>query len=439
MKPKGLLVAVVLLAVLGGAVWYSNKKQAQKEKAPSDTSPKVVSIPDAQFREVRLQKAGAEPIVLNRDSGKWALTAPEAYPADPDASSSLVSTLSSLTADKIIEDKPTDLASYGLANPSLKVQVKEKDGKQVELAIGDDAPTGSGVYAKVSGDPRVYMLATYLKTSLDKTVNDLRDKRLLTFDSDKLTRLKLAAKGPVIVFGKNGQNEWEIVEPRPLRADSSQVDNVLGKLRDAKMDLSTTPEEAAKKFTTATTAAIAQVTDNSGSQTLEVRKDKDNNYYARSSAVAGVYKVASDIGEGLNKSLDDFRNKKVFDFGFTDPSMVEIKIGSGASVTYGRTDKTWSAGTKNMDDASVENLIDRLRDLTATKFADQGGGETVFAARVISNNRKRDERATITKLGDRYFAQREGEPSIYELDAKAVQDLIKAAGDVKEAAPAKKK
>ena len=45
--------------------------------------------------------------------------------------------------------------------------------------------------------------------------------------------------------------------------------------------------------------ALAQVTDGSGSQTLEVRKDKDNNYYARSSAVVGAYKIASDIGEGL--------------------------------------------------------------------------------------------------------------------------------------------
>ena len=439
MKPKGLLVAVVLLAVLGGAVWYSNKKQAQKEKAPSETSPKIVSIPEAQFREIRLQSAGAEPIVLNRDSGKWALTAPQPYPADPDASSSLVSALSSLTADKIIEDNAADLASYGLANPSFTVQVKEKNGKQVELAIGDNALTGSGVYAKVSGDPHVYMLATYLKSSLDKSPNDLRDKRLLSLDTDKLTRLKLAAKGPAIVFGKNGKGEWEIIEPRPLRADSFQVDNLLGKLRDAKMDLATTPEEAAKKFLTATTVAIAQVTDNSGSQTLEVRKDKDNNYYARSSAVAGVYKVAADIGEGLNKDLDDFRNKKLFDFGFTDPSTVEIKVGSGANAIYGRTNKTWSLGTKNMDDASVENVIDKLRDLTATKFADQGGGQAECRVRVVSDKGKRDERVIVTKQGDRYFAQREGEPSIYELDAKAVADLEKAAADVKEAAPAKKK
>jgi hypothetical protein len=51
------------------------------------------------------------------------------------------------------------------------------------------------------------------------------------------------------------------------------------------------------------------------------------------------------------------------------------------------------------------------------------------------------EKVAISKQGSQYFAQREGEPSIYEVDSKAVEDLTKAAADVKEAAPepAKKK
>jgi len=439
MKPKGLLVAVVLLAVLGGAIWYSNKKQAQKEKAPPDTSPKIVSIPEDRFREIRLQKAGAEPIVLSRDNGKWAMTAPQPLPADPDASASLVSALSSVSADKTIDDNPTDLASYGLAGPTVRAQVIQKDGKQVEIAIGDDTPTNSGAYAKVSGDRRVYTVASYVKTSLDKTVNDLRDKRLLIFDSNRLTRVKLAGKGPAIVFGKSAGNEWGIVEPRPLRADSGQVETLLGKLRDAKMDLGTAPEEAAKKFAAAAVVALAVVTDSSGSQAIEVRKDKDNNYYARSSAVSGVYKVASDTGEGLNKGLDDFRNKKLFDFGFANPRMREIKNGAAAAVTYTNTGDKWTAGPKNIDNSSVQNLIDKLRDLTASKFVEQGGGQPVFEASVESKGSAKIEHVIVSKQGDKYSAQREGEPSIYELDARSVEDLEKAATDVKEAAPEPKK
>jgi hypothetical protein len=426
--------------VLGGGIWYSNKKQALKDKEPAaGAGPKIVAIAEDRFREIHILKAGAEPIVLSRDSGKWAITAPEPFSADSEAAASLVSSLSSLSADKIIEDSPADPAVFGLGSPFLLVQVIEKDGKHVELSIGDDTPTNSGAYARVSGDPRVYTVASSVRTSLDKSVNDLRDRRLLIFDPEKLTRLKLAGKGPAIVFGKNGQNEWQIVEPRPLRADSGQVDVLLGKLRDAKMDLAADPEEAAKKFKTATTVGLALVTDNSGAQAMEVRKDKDNGYYARSSNGPNVYKVGADVGEALNKGLDDFRNKKLFDFDFSDPSKVDIKNGAAASITYAKSGDKWSAGPRTMDSESVQNLIDKLRDLTAAKFVEQGGGETVFEAGVVSNGGKRSERVTVGKLGEEYLAQREGEPSIYELDAKAVEDLEKAAHDVKEAAPAPKK
>ena len=64
-----------------------------------------------------------------------------------------------------------------------------------------------------------------------------------------------------------------------------------------------------------------------------------------------------------------------------------------------------------------------------------GGGAEVFTATVTSNGGKRVEKVTITKLGNQYFAQRDNEPGIYEVDGKVVDELLKAAADVKEAAP----
>ena len=45
-KPKGLLIALVLLAVLGGLTYWSNKnKAADTSKTGGDTANKVLSIP----------------------------------------------------------------------------------------------------------------------------------------------------------------------------------------------------------------------------------------------------------------------------------------------------------------------------------------------------------------------------------------------------------
>jgi len=194
------------------------------------------------------------------------------------------------------------------------------------------------------------------------------------------------------------------------------------------MDL--TAEDAAKQFALATKVANISVTDAGGTQTLEVRRDKDKNVYAKSSVVDGLYKVNADLADGVEKSLDDFRNKKLFDFGFSDPSAVTLK-----GVTYTKAGDKWTANGKNMDNTSVQTLIDKLRDLAATKFVEKGGGDPVFTAAVISNSGKRNEKVTITKLATQYFAQREGEPGIYEIDTKVFDDLQKAANEVKEAPP----
>jgi hypothetical protein len=45
----------------------------------------------------------------------------------------------------------------------------------------------------------------------------------------------------------------------------------------------------------------------------------------------------------------------------------------------------------------------------------------------------------LAKVGDKYIAKRENEASLYELAAKPVDDLVKAFGQIKPAAPAKKK
>ena len=435
MKPKGLLIAVVLLAVLGGITWWSNKDQANKAKAPAADAPaKLLTIADDQFVEIRIKKVTDELLALKRENGKWLVTAPKPMAADQDAAGAMVSALANLNADKVIEEKAADLKPYGLDLPTLDVQIVRKDGKTDRLLIGDDTLNGTGAYAKLANDAKVVTVTSTTKTSLDKRPDDLRDKRLLTFDSDKLSRVELAAKGAPVEFGKNGQNEWQIVKPRPLRADGSAVDGLVTKLKDAKMDL--TEEDAAKKFAAATKVATVTVTDAGGTQTVEVRRDKDKNVFVKSSAVEGLYKANAELADGVDKSVDDFRNKKLFDFGFSDPSRVEVK-GTG----YTKAGDKWTANGKTMDNSSVQGLIDKLRDLAATKFAEKGGGESILVASVVSNSGKRNEKVTVSKQGTQYFAQRDGEPSIYELDAKVVEELQKAAADVKEAPPepAKKK
>jgi hypothetical protein len=441
MKVRGLLVAAVLLAALSGLLWWSNKKKAAEETKP-DTSatPKLVDIPQTQVTKISITHKGSPAVVLEKTGGQWKITAPEQYGADQDTVNSLLSSLNPLNADKLVEDHPGDLAQFGLKDPSLTVAVTTTSGRTTTILAGDDLPTGGSSYAQLEGSSKVYTIPSYAKSGLDKTVNDLRDKRLLTFDSDKITRIDLTSKGKTVEFGKNNQNEWQILEPKPLRADGLQVDELVRKLKEARMDLSV-PDGDAKKAAAAygsgTLVAEVKVTDASGTQTLTVKKDKAGDYYAKSSVVAGVYKVTSDLGTGVDKTLDDFRNKKLFDFGFNEPNHIDIQDGA-KSYSLQRNGEDWFQNGKKLDNLSVQNLIDKLRDLTATKFVDSGFGTPTIHINIVSNDGKKTEKAAFAASGPDFIGQREGETSLYSVDGKTMKDIEQAAADVKPAQEKKK-
>ena len=441
MRLRGLLIAAVVLAGLAGSLYYSNKqKAAEATKPPSNQPPKILTVTNTDISKIVLKKKGLDDAVLERAGGKWQITAPKPYPADQDAANQFVSSASTLSADGVVEEKTSNLAPYGLDSPSVEVDITGKAGKINKFKVGDDTPTNSGAYAALEGDPRVFTISSYVKTELGKSVNDLRDKRLLTVEQDKLSRVELLAKKQDLEFGRD-KDRWQILKPKPLRADGLQVDELLRKLKDAKMDLSLS-EDGAKKtaaaFASGTPVATVKLTDPSGTQQIEIRKNKDD-YWAKSSVVPGVYKVAADLGTGVDKGLEDFRNKKLFDFGFIEPSKIEMHSG-GKFYGFQKGGDDWFSNGKKMDAISVQSLLDKLRDLAASKFIDSGAlGSATTDITVTSSDGKLVEKVLIAKQGSDYVAQRENEPALYGLDAKAVDDLSKAASDVKPAPPPAKK
>jgi hypothetical protein len=441
MKSRGLIVAAVVLAGLTSALYWSNHhKPADATAASADAPPKILAVKEADISKFDLKKDGAEQVGGERNSaGQWRITSPTPLPADQSAVSSLLGTFSSLNSERLVEDKASNLVPYGLDAPKLEVDLSEKDNKTQKLLLGDETPAGNGIYARLDGDPRVFTIPKYDKTSIDKNANDLRDKRLLTVDSDKISQVDLVAKKQEIAFGRS-KDEWQIVKPRPLRADGTAVDELVRALTDAKMELNASddPKKDASLFSTAAPVATAKVTAESGTQELQVRKNKDD-YYAKSSVVVGVYKVPNTLGQALDKNLDDFRNKKLFDLGSDDPNKIEVRDATKSYFLTRSGENWWSGSAKKMDPATVQDLIDKIRDLSASKFVDTGlTAASSIDLTVTSSDGKRVEKVAIAKVGDNYIAKRENDPTLYQLDSKAVEDLRKSADDLKPAIAASK-
>jgi hypothetical protein len=433
-QAKGLIAATAALAVAGGLIWWSSRHQPD-EAAGSAASVKLLTLASSDIVKLELRREMETTRLEQPQPETFKLTAPEAQPADREQAGAVMRALASLTADKVIEEKPADLAGFGLAKPSTTVVATLRNGKTRTIKFGDDAPVGGGTFTQVDGDARVFLVNSTAKTSIDKLGVDLRDKHLVKFETEQVNKIELGA----LEFSRNAASEWTITKPRPLRADALQVEELLRQMKDARLDPLVTSDQQRdleRQFHSAQPLAIATVTSRASVEKFEVRKTKDSKYYAQSSSVAGFHLLTPEQGKAFERPVDEYRNKKLFDFGFTELIRVEIKADK-LQRAFSKSGDKWLANLKAVDAAAVQALIDRLRGLTATKFADAGFTTAQIELTTTGESGKLTERVEISKTSSGYVARRQGEAALYELDAKAVDDIVKAAGDIKESAKSK--
>ena len=77
MKPKGLLIALVLLAGFGGAaIWVYKHPASDDSKKAAEGSAKMLTVSDDQFQGIKIVKLTGETIDLKKEGGKWRMLAP---------------------------------------------------------------------------------------------------------------------------------------------------------------------------------------------------------------------------------------------------------------------------------------------------------------------------------------------------------------------------
>src|SRR5579859_2357940 len=129
MKNRGMLVAAVILAALAGTYYWSNhhKPAADATASAVPASPVILTIPQSDITGITIKKKDLPDVSLAKDSsGAWRVTATRAYGADQDYVSGILNTVSSLNADRVIDEKPSDISQFGLVQPSLEIDVAAK-------------------------------------------------------------------------------------------------------------------------------------------------------------------------------------------------------------------------------------------------------------------------------------------------------------------------
>ncbi len=429
------LALVLVLAGLGAYIYFVDSKAPA---AGVEVKDKVFSVEADAIREMRVTSGDETTVLVKEDSG-WKLTEPVAADADATETASLTTNLSSAEINRVVEENASDLSPYGLASPRVRIGFKA-EGASGELLLGDTTPTAGDVYAMKADDKRVFLVSSYLQTTFDKKPFDLRDKRIVRFERDKVERVQIDRGGETMAFVRNG-SEWTIESPSTARADYSAVEGLLTRLSTAGM-ASIADQQPADLAKYGLTSPAMTITLGAGSSqtVLEVGSEGDSRY-ARDRSRPMVFTLDQTLASDLTKPFDDYRKKDLFEFRAYNADRVRVtRVADGKSTTYefekARVDEKdqWRVSenggeARDADNAKVEDLLSKLTALRATSFAARPratGLDRPILTVGVSYDGGKFERVRVGASGETRYGQHEGESAIGELDASAVTAALEA-------------
>ena len=164
-----------------------------------------------------------------------------------------------------------------------EVSFKTKGAKEfTTLQIGTKTPTGSDMYAKTAKDKKVFLVSGYLESTFNRTPFDLRDKKIISFDRDKVDRIEIRHGNSLVSLVK-AKGEWRMNAPVDARGDFGAIEGLISKLQSAQMKAIVTedPAEFSKYGIDSPTAEVTLVSGSAKAVVAFGTKTADNFIHVR--------------------------------------------------------------------------------------------------------------------------------------------------------------
>ena len=445
MKKKYLntIVALVVFAVvLGAMLWYNKRQSHQTPATTSKPEEKVLPVETKNITAFTITSKDGKSFTCQREGSTWSIVEPQKLGVDQSAVDGFLSSLTNANVDEVVEQHPANLKDYGLDVPTTTINVTTSaKPAQFTVKLGDETPTSSGLYAQMDSNPRVVTLADYLKSSLEKSMFDLRDKRVVTLDPDHLEKIEVESKdkSKSWTLAKNPDGVWDLMLPPAVRADRFAVDDLVGQFRSANMQAIVAEDKKdASKYGFSSPELRIKLTAPGGTQTVTLGKKDGDNYDAINSSIDQVFTVQSSFDTAFKKDPADLRAKDLFSFVSSDAKHLEVTTPKGHWVFEQQSNKWKETSPSSKDEPSdkVESLLNDLLDLRAQSFPKASGGDLAtfglakpaYSFQVTYGSKNQMETVDAAKVGDHVYARRSTDPLPSELSKSALDAVEKDLG-----------
>lgn len=458
----GKRLGLVLGAKSPTGVWvYAREPDKPNVFVIGDSVLRDATRPVADFRDKtilafdRQQVTGLE--VVTRDDtlalesadNRWKLTRPVALGADGETVGAFLEKLGAAKVKEFVAEAPPSLAPYGLDRP-WRVTLhtgKDKERASRTLLIGKvDAP--KGVYAMRAGEASVLLIPEDVWTALPKNVAAVRDKTVVHFDRDKVTRLDIESpQGPLTLVREN--DKWRITAPQALAADQVEAGSLLVTLQNLRAQGFLGEDATAIPRFLARPEVKVTVTDAEGTRSvlLAPSPERRAGQAMAYAAVAGRGPVVLVDGKALrelSRSVTDLRDHTLL-AGLEPKDVKRVQVtAAGQTIVLERTgDTDWRViepAKGAARSAKVEDLLYTLRGLKWKDLVAPGGEEPAKYGLATPSVEVRLFRGDGTEIAavlvgkqdaDRLYLKTRDAPAIYAADPKQVGTLPKSVDEFK--------
>jgi hypothetical protein len=437
---RSFLVLLIILIGLGAYLYFVESK-----RTPGDSGgkrDKVFAVEADKIEEIRIRSASGETTTLQKKGAEWQIVEPVVAKSDEAEVSGLTSNLSSLEIQRVVDENVSDLKQYGLAEPRVEVAFKS-GGQERRLQIGEKTPPGTDLYAKLADETRVFLIASYLDSTFNRTTFDLRDKAVLKLDRDKVDAMEVVRGGQTLRFEKK-EGEWRMTSPLTARADYSAVEGVVGRVSTLQMK-SIAAAEPKELKTYGLEPPVATVRLNTGSSQAALAIGSaagEGAVYARDVSRPMVFSIESGLADDLKKDPAEYRQKDVFDARAYNTTRIEV-VRNGQTFAFektktknkeGQEEEKWrqtSPTARDVDQPKVDALVSAVTAARATTFVEKAAVKVALdkpelTVTIKFEDGKKEERVMLGRSGKDAFASRADLPDVAKLDATTLDNTIKA-------------
>lgn len=449
MRFRNTLIAAVIFAVLGGAIYLDyladtrreSKEAAEKKVFPIDPNDKN---PVSGIDIIR----GDKVVSLERKKGEWLMTKPVETRADSDKADGLVATLSWLrfTGRLGKDEAAKDLKPYGLDPPALEVVVHPSGGGADEtLLVGSKSPIGSDRYARRKGDDEILTVSASISRIEDAKVDDLRYGKIVGMDAWDVSRFEADDDGRKTAFSRDGSG-WKIVLPYDFPADADKVTAKLSALTALKARGFAPQGVSLDSVGLDKPDAILKVQGKKGAP-IEVRvsgQDGNGNMWAKRSDMPEIFLLPDGARDALHLDADGCRDPRVVPADRSAIAEIRARTPAGEKVLVKGADATWRWGSAKgpaVDESKVRGLLDALDATRAESYRSAKAPETQAAGSTLhlsvrDGGAKPCEVDVGPKVDDHYEVRSSASGFVYEVKSGLVGQLIAAAAAIEAPAPA---